>query len=452
MDIPAGCEDDVNRAVASARSTLDQGGWSRAAPSLRKAVLHRFADLIGEHATELDRLDAEEMGKPVATSFGNATSAAAYVRFYAEALDKITGEVLTSDNTSLSVLRRVPRGVVAAVIPWNFPTYNIAMKVGPALAAGNCLVLKPSELASRSALRMAHLALEAGLPPGAFNVVPGTGERVGRALALHRDVDMIAFTGSSEVGRLMLQYAGQSNMKTVMAECGGKSPHIVCADGIGIAGLAESIAFFLLMNQGQLCTAGSRLLVHRDVEPQLLEQLKARFSEIIAGDALDSKTTFGPLATEQRCSAVMKYIESGLDEGAELVTGGTRLLQASGGYFVAPTVFRNVQPDAKIFREEIFGPVLAVTTFRDTEEAIQLANATPYGLAAYAWTRDMATGMRLSDGIHSAILINARAPTGEGPGHAGSNEPYGQSGMGIEGGMAGLGSYMRRQLLWFNHG
>jgi acyl-CoA reductase-like NAD-dependent aldehyde dehydrogenase len=451
MDIPAGCADDANRAVASARSALDQGVWSRAAPSVRKTVLHRFADLIGKHATELDRLDAEEMGKPVSMPFANAASAANYVRFYAEALDKITGDVLTSDRTSFSVLRRVPRGVVAAIIPWNFPTYNTAMKAGPALAAGNCLVLKPSELASRSVIWIAHLALEAGLPAGVFNVVPGTGERVGKALALHKDVDMIAFTGSSEVGRLMLQYAGQSNMKVVMAECGGKSPHIVCADGIDVAGMVESIASFILMNQGQLCTAGSRLLVQREVESQLLDRLRVQVAKIVPGDALDPKTTFGPLATEQRLSTVMKYIEVGLDEGAELVTGGTRLLEDSGGYYVAPTVLRNVQPASKIAQEEIFGPVLTVTTFENTEEAIRLANATPYGLAAYAWTRDLARSMKLSDGIRSAILVNACAPAGEGPGHAASNEPCGQSGTGVEGGMAGLGSYLRRQLVWFNY-
>jgi acyl-CoA reductase-like NAD-dependent aldehyde dehydrogenase len=425
--------------------------WNRTAPSLRKAILHRLADLIGKHATELDRLDAEEMGKPVATSFASAASASDYVRFSAEASDKITGEVLSGDVTSFSVLRRVPQGVVAAIVPWNFPTYNIAMKVGPALAAGNCIVLKPSELASRSSIRVAQLALEAGLPPGVFNVVPGTGERVGQPLALHMDVDMIAFTGSTEVGRLMLQYAGRSNMKVVMAECGGKSPHIVCSDGIDIDGMVEAIAYFILTNQGQLCSAGSRLLVQRDVETQLLEKLKIQFAQIVAGDALDPRTTFGPLATEQRCSAVMSYIEVGVEEGAQLVTGGTRLLQDSGGYFVTPTILRNVHPASRLSQEEIFGPVLAVTSFEDIPEAIQLANSTPYGLAAYAWTRDMARGMKLSDGIHSAILINACAPAGEGPGHAASVEPYGQSGMGIEGGMAGLGSYLRRQLLWFNY-
>jgi acyl-CoA reductase-like NAD-dependent aldehyde dehydrogenase len=360
------------------------------------------------------------------------------------------GEVYGSDQHSFVVHRRAPRGVVAAVVPWNFPTANAVLKLAPALAAGNCVVLKPSELASRSATHLAHLALQAGLPPGVLNVVPGLGETVGRALGLHMDVDMVAFTGSTVVGKQMLQYSGQSNMKIVMAECGGKSPQIVFADGVDLDAASVWIADVLLTNQGQLCSVGSRLLVHRSIEGAMTEKIIARMKQIVTGDALDPKTTFGPLGSATQCERVMRYIEGAQADGAQLLTGGNRILQESGGYFVEPTVFGNVSPDARIAKEEIFGPVLSVIPFADEAEAIRIANGTMYGLAAYVWTASLSTGMRMAKGIRSSVLINAAAP-GEGPGHAWSSEPCGQSGFGAEGGLAGMENYLRRQLVWFSH-
>ena len=451
LSIPAGCEGDVNRAVAVARLAFDDGRWSEAPPSMRKKTLHHLADLISTQGAEFDVLDAEEMGKPISVGYANGATAAGLMRFSAEAVDKVTGEVYGSDRNSFVAQRRVPRGVVAAIVPWNFPTFNAVLKVAPALAAGNSVVLKPSELSSRSALKLAQLALQADLPPGVLNVVPGLGETVGQALGMHRDVDMVTFTGSTAVGKQMLQYSGRSNMKVVMAECGGKSPQIVFADGVDLDAASESIVQLLLTNQGQLCSVGSRLLVHRSIQTTVIEKIIAQLKNIVIGDALDSNTTFGPVASARQCERVMGYIEEAKSDGVRLVTGGKRALQKSDGYYVEPTIFRDVPTNARIAREEIFGPVLAAIPFEDEAEAIHIANDTSYGLAAYVWTANLSTGMRMAKGIRSSVVINACAPLGEGAGHAYSSEPAGQSGIGTESGLAGMESYMRRQLLWFNH-
>lgn len=420
-------------------------------PSARKKVLHRFADLIAQRASTLDAFDAGEMGKPVGESFFDASVAAELVRFYAEAIDKVHGSVYNSDDRSFVTQRLVPRGVIAAVVPWNFPTFNAVLKIAPALAAGNCVVLKPSEMSSRSGLELASLALQAGLPPGVLNVVLGRGEVVGRALGLHMDVDMITFTGSTEVGRLMMRYAGQSNMKVVMTECGGKSPQIVFDDGVSLEAASEAVARSIVTNQGQICSVGSRLLVQRSIEEALLERVMARIGQIVIGDALDPKTTFGPLASQAQCERVMRFIEAAPAEGARLARGGRRVLPESGGYFVEPTVFRDVPPTARIAQEEIFGPVLSVIPFDDEAEACRIANDTIYGLYAYVWTADLSRGMRMAKTIRSSVMVNAAAPAGEGPGHAFSSEPAGQSGVGTEGGLAGMESYLRRQLVWICH-
>lgn len=449
--VPVGCDADVNRAVTAARRAFDSGRWSEAPPSFKKKTLHAWADLIMANATQLNALDAAEMGKPISEVFGSAAIAAGLVRFYAEAVDKVTGDVFASDRNSFVAQRRVPRGVVAAVVPWNFPTYVAVLKAAPALAAGNCVVLKPSEMSSRSAILLAQLAVEAGLPAGVLNVVPGLGETVGRALGLHHDVDMLTFTGSTEVGKWMMQYAGQSNMKVVMAECGGKSPQIVFDDGVDLEAAATTIARFLLTNQGQICSVGSRLLVQGSIEDALLERITAHFERIVMGDALDRKTTFGPIASAKQYERVMQYVDSADADGAQLVVGGRRALAHTGGFFLEPTVFRGVLPTARIAREEVFGPVLSVIRFQDEAEALRVANDTMYGLAAYVWTADLSRGMRMARSIRSSVRINSVAPLGEGPGFAYSSEPARQSGFGAEGGVPGMESYLRRQLVWINH-
>lgn len=451
LSIAKGGVADADHGVAAARRAFESGSWSEAPPTFRKRTLHRFADLIAAHSCELDQLDAGEMGKPVREVFASAAVAAGVMRFYAEAVDKVTGDVFGSDKASFVAQRRVPRGVVAAITPWNFPTMNAIRKLGPALAAGNCVVLKPSELASQSAVRLAYLAVEAGLPAGVLNVIPGLGETVGRALGLHKDVDMMTFTGSTQIGKQMLQYAGQSNMKVVIAECGGKSPHIIFNDGVDIDAAAESIARFLLINQGQICAVGSRVLVHESIERALVEKIASRFADIVMGDAQDARTTFGPVVSAKQCDRIMQYIDSGHADGAELVTGGRKSREESGGYFVEPTLFRRVQPTAQIAQEEIFGPVLSVISFRDEAEAIRIANGTMYGLMAYVWTTNLSTGIRVAKAIRSSARVSATAACGEGAGHAASSEPFGQSGVSTETGLAGMESYMRRQLIWINH-
>jgi len=451
LSIPIGSETDVDRAVAAARRAFEAGSWGQVPPSFKKKTLHQWADLIEREGSALDALDAGEMGKPVGEALFNAREAAGFVRFCAEAVDKVMGEVYASDKDSFVAEQLVPRGVVAAIVPWNFPTFNAVLKIAPALAGGNSVVIKPSELASRSAVRVAHLALEAGLPPGALNVVPGLGETVGRALGLHGDVDMVSFTGSTAVGKLMLQYAGQSNMKAVLAECGGKSPQILFDDGVDLEAASESIARFLLVNQGQICSVGSRLLVERSIESAIIEKVEAHMRQIVMGNALEPKTTFGPLASSTQCDRVMGYIRAGESEGAQLVAGGHRALKESGGYFVEPTLFRQVAPESRLAQEEIFGPVLSVIPFDEEGEALRIANGTKYALAAYVWTAQLSRAMRMAKGIRSPVIINGAAPLGEGAGHAAAWEPAGQSGLGVEGGLAGVRSYMRRHLVCFNH-
>ena len=452
LSIPEGCSADVDRAVSSGRRAFEDGRWSETAPAVRKKVLHRFADLIAAESAALDALDAGEMGKPVREQWASAGSAANLMRFNAESLDKVLGDVYVTGKQSFATQRYVPRGVVAAVVPWNFPTYNAVLKIAPALAAGNSVVLKPSELASRSALRLAHLAMQAGLPPGVLNVVLGLGETVGRALGLHRDVDMIAFTGSVEVGKCMLEYAGQSNFKVVLAECGGKSPHVVFNDTFDLDATADSIARMLLTNQGQICSVGSRLVVQRSIEAQMVEKIAARFRQVVMGDALDPQTTFGPVASAKQCERIMRYIDIANADGAQLMSGGRRALQNSGGFFVEPALLRDVNPTARVAQEEIFGPVLSVIPFDSESEAVQIANNTVYGLAAYVWTSNLSTGMRVAKAIRSAVWINAAAPVADGSSHAVSYEPARESGVGTEGGLVGMTSYLRRQPIWINHG
>lgn len=451
LQLPEGTLADVDRAVASARRAYEAGHWSDAAPSFRKRVLHRVADLIEAHGTELDALDAREMGKPVALGLFNAAASAALVRFCAEAVDKITGEVYASDRGSFVTQRKVPRGVVAALASWNFPTYLAALKAAPALAAGNAVVLKPSEYASRSGLRFGELALEAGLPPGVLNVTPGLGPTIGAGLARHHDVDMVTFTGSTSVGKLLLQYAGQSNMKVVLAECGGKSPQVVFDDGVDLAAAADAIARSVLNNSGQVCSMGARLLVHEAVEAEVLARVRERFGQIVMGDALDPATTFGPVANAHQHARILTHVSEAATEGAEVVAGGRPALVESGGCFVEPTVLRRVRPESRIAQEEVFGPVLVVMSFRDEREAARLANSTVFGLAGTVWTKDLSRGLRMAKALKSSVAINAAAPSGEGAGRASSSEPHGESGVGVEGGLAGIESYLRRQRIAFNH-
>ncbi len=446
--IPLGSVEDADRAVAAARRA--GGAWGAAAPAFRKRTLLDWADRVEADGDLLDALDALEMGKPISTLAFNAAAAASFIRFNAEAIDKLNGDVFPSDRGSTVFQKRVPRGVVAAIVPWNFPTYNVCLKVAPAMAAGNGVVLKPSELASQSALRLCRLAVEAGIPPGLLNMVPGRGDIVGRALCEHAGVQMVAFTGSSAVGRRILQAAGGSNMKTVNAECGGKSAHIVFADCHDLDVAAASIAELITLNQGQVCSVGSRVLVERSIQARLVDRIVDCLARIRVGDPQCPDTSYGPIASRGQLDRVTSFIETAARDGATLACGGGRLLPDSGGFFIQPTVFVDVPPSARLAREEVFGPVLAVIPFDDAHEAVTLANATDYGLAAYVWTSSVQTAFRMTNALQTGVTVVYAAAGGEGAGDAFTAEPFGLSGVGSEGGLAGLQGYTRRQTMWFS--
>jgi 4-guanidinobutyraldehyde dehydrogenase/NAD-dependent aldehyde dehydrogenase len=396
---------DVDAAVAGARAAFNKGSWSRMAPARRKSVLLRFAELLQEHAEELALLETLDMGKPIADSTRiDMPAAARSIAWFAEAIDKVYDEVAPTGPDALALITREPVGVVAAIVPWNFPLLMASWKLGPALAAGNSVVLKPSEKSPLTAIRVAELALEAGLPEGVLNVLPGFGQTAGKALALHMDVDCIAFTGSTATGRLMLQYSGQSNMKRVWLECGGKSPHIIMADTADLDRAARAAAFAIFFNQGEMCSAGSRLIVQESVRDQVLEKIAAVGRTLQPGDPLDPGTALGAIVDETQLNTVMRYIESGKSEGARLALGGQRVRKDTGGFYVEPTIFDGVQPEMTIAREEIFGPVLATLTFRNVDEALAIANSVIYGLAAGIWTRDIHTAHRVARALRAGTV------------------------------------------------
>jgi acyl-CoA reductase-like NAD-dependent aldehyde dehydrogenase len=392
---------DVDLAVAAARRAFESGVWSRQPPRERKRVLLRFAELILAHREELALLETLDMGKPISDSLAvDIPATARCIAWYAEAVDKIYDEVAPTSHDALALITREPVGVVAAIVPWNFPLIMAAWKIGPALAAGNSFILKPSEKSALTAIRIAALAAEAGIPDGVFNVLPGYGQTAGQALALHMDVDCIGFTGSTRTGKLMLQYSGQSNMKRVWLECGGKSPNIILADCPDLDRAAQAAASAIFFNQGEMCSAGSRLIVEERVRDEVLEAGR----RMLPGDPLDPGTRLGAIVDDVQLRTVLGYIEAGRSEGATLLAGGARAREGSGGYYVEPTVFADVTPEMKIAREEIFGPVLAAMTVRDAEEAVRVGNSVIYGLAAAVWTRDITRAHRMARALRSGMV------------------------------------------------
>ena len=403
--VARGRQADIDAAVKSARAAFSDGRWCGTPPAARKRILQRFANRILAAKDELALLETLDMGKPIQYSLSvDVPSTARAIAWYAEAIDKVYGEVAPTPASSLALITREPMGVVGVIVPWNYPMIMAAWKLGPALATGNSVVLKPSEKSPYTALRLAELAIEAGLPPGVFNVVPGYGPEAGEALALHMDVDAIGFTGSTRVGRKMLEYAGRSNLKRVYNELGGKSAFLVFDDFADLERAAQTAAGGLFFNQGESCNAPSRVLVHESIADRFVEIVAAEAPQYQPADPLAVTTTMGALVDEGQLRTVLGYIEAGSREGARTVTGGRRAREASGGYYVEPTVFDGVANGMTIAREEIFGPVMSVIRFKTEAEAIALANASNYGLQASVWSDNLNRAHRVARALRAGTV------------------------------------------------
>ncbi len=427
---------DVDKAVQAARAAFDQGPWQKMNASERGRLLYRLAELIEENADELARIESLDNGKPffVAKAVDVAKTVACY-RYFAGWADKIQGKTIPIDGDFFCYTRHEPIGVIGQIIPWNYPMLMQAWKLAPALTTGNTVVMKPAEQTPLSAMRIGELILEAGFPEGVVNLLPGFGSTAGAAIARHMDVDKVAFTGSTEVGRLIMEDAAKSNLKRVTLELGGKSPNIIFED-TDLDEAVEGAHRGIFSNQGQICCAGSRVFVEERIYDKFVDKSIARARSRIVGDPFDPRTDQGPQVDQAQFDRVMSYIESGEKEGARLACGGNRI--GNRGYFIEPTVFADVHDEMKIAKEEIFGPVMSVIPFKNLEEVILRANRTIYGLAAGVWTRDIKKAHAIADSVRAGTvwvncynILDTRAPFGG----------FKQSGTGRELGEYGLQQY-----------
>lgn len=443
----ASCDEhDVDAAVKAARHSFESGVWSGLAPRDRKKVLIKLSELVRQHTDELAMLETLDMGKPVNDArHVDMPAVANCFAWFGEVIDKLYDEMAPVGPANIAMINREPVGVVAAVVPWNFPLLMAAWKLAPALAAGNSVVLKPAEQSPLTALRLAELATEAGLPKGVLNVVPGFGEKAGKAIGLHPDIDCVGFTGSTEVGKLFMQYSGQSNLKRVWLECGGKTPVIVLGDCHDLDAAAKSAAFGIFFNQGEVCNAGSRLLLHKSIKEPFLEKLQGWAKKLQPGDPFDPKCRMGAIVDKNQMNRVLGYIEKGQEQGAKLIQGGQQVRKDSGGYFVEPTIFDHVKNDMIIAQEEIFGPVLSVLTFDELDEAIKIANDTHYGLAAAVWTKDINLAHKTSRALRAGVVWVNCFDEGD------MSTPFGgykQSGSGRDKSIHALDKYVDLKMTW----
>jgi acyl-CoA reductase-like NAD-dependent aldehyde dehydrogenase len=396
--------DDADRAVEGARKAFESGCWSRMAPMDRKMTLVRWAKLIEEHADELALLETLDVGKPISDTVNvDVPSAIRTIRWSGEAIDKVYGEIPPTPPDTLALIQRLPLGVVAAIVPWNFPLSTTAWKLAPSLATGNSVILKPATNTPLSALFIARLAAEAGLPDGVLQVLPGPGGSLGKHLATHMDIDGLTFTGSTPVGKKLMQYSGQSNLKRTFLELGGKSPNIVFADAdLDKAAAMAAVAVFY--NGGQTCTAGTRLIVQEDIMDEFIDRVADQARGWMPGDPLDPATAMGPMIDAEQCRTVAEYVEIGREEGARIVFGGRQVMEETGGHYFQPSIFAGVDNAMRIAQEEIFGPVLSVIGFRTAEEAVRIANDSIYGLAGAVWSSDINTAHRVAEAVRVGTM------------------------------------------------
>ena len=396
--------EDAELAVGNARKIFDDGAWSAMAPSDRKMVLVRWAELIEEHADEIALLECLDVGKPISdTTGGDVPSAVRTIRWSGEAIDKVYDEISPTGPGSLALVQRLPLGVVTAIVPWNFPLSTTAWKLAPSLATGNSVILKPASNTPLTAIRIAGLAAEAGLPDGVLQVLPGPGGSLGRHLATHMDIDGLTFTGSTPVGKQLMEYSGQSNLKRTFLELGGKSPNIVFADA-NLKKAANSAAAAVFYNGGQTCTAGTRLIVEESIRDEFMEMVVDRARRWMPGNPLDPATRMGPMIDKGQFDTVADYVDIGRNEGAELLFGGGQVLAETGGFFHEPTIFAGVTNNMRIAQEEIFGPVMSVLTFTTAEQAVEIANDSIYGLAGAVWSNNINTAHKVAAAVRVGTM------------------------------------------------